>query len=403
MTSRPSSLGAASYEVESAWAEAVDTWGTRLQLLGEPIIPSDIQQRIAEPITKQYREEGKMGVRGPWQGSFSVKLAWTGQGGTGGTGATTDTDLYTLLVNAIGGGSSDCVGGTVNVSTSASQFSTTGATLESGNMIRLGALGDGDGEGQFLAVNNISTATLLTAAAGTPVSAQVIYAPLHVYPLEQAGTAIVSTRWLLQTENGQWSAKGCFPTAISFEGYNVGEQPSVTITYGVSRWEEANETFPNATATAAKDGTIVAAGSCFLQDVGTVTRQTFSIRNWSFNVDLQTQPLMGPGGIDGYQVIVGAVRTRCAASFSLTADAEAVGTNSFLDIYTGGTLQHCLMTLSATAGKAIGIYFPNCRPTNYVTQEAGDGLNRRSISFEALTGQTTTSEETMHSFVIGMA
>lgn len=403
MTARPSQLGAASYEVESSWAEAVDTWGTRLQLLGEPILPSDIQSRIAEPITQQYREEGKMGVRGPWKGSFTVRLALTGSGGTGGTGAQTATDLYTLLVNAIGGGSASAVGGTVGTPTDASTFTTSGATLESGNMIRLGALGDGDGEGQFLAVNNISTATLLTAAAGAPLTAAVVYAPLHVYPLEQAGTAIVSTRWLLQTANGQWSAKGCFPTALSFGGLQVGEMPYVDITYGVSRWAEANETFPDATATDAKDGAIVAAGSCFLQDVGTVTRQTFSIRNWNLNIDLQTQPLMGPGGLDGYQTIVGAVRTRCAASLSLTADAEASGTNTLNDIYTTGTLQHCLMTLSATAGKSLGFYFPNCRPTDYVTQEASDGLNRRTLALEALTGQTTTSEQTMHSWVLGMA
>jgi hypothetical protein len=405
MTSRPSRLGAASYEVESSWAEAVDTWGTRLQLLGEPVIPADIQARIAEPITQQYAEEGKLGVRGPWQGSFSVQLALTGQGGTGGTGATSETALYALLKNAIGGGSSDCAGTTVDTSpTSASEFDLVGGTVESGNLIRVGDLGDARGNGQFAAVNNIATTTLLTALDATPNAGDVVYAPLHIYPLESTGlAAITSTRWLLQTANGQWSAKGCFPTSIEFAGLNVGEQPTVTITYGVSRWAEANETFPNATATAAKDGSIVAAGSVFLQDVATVTRQTFSTRSISLTIDLQTQPLMGPGGVDGYQVIVGAVRTKCSASFALTIDAEASGTNTLLDIFTGTALQHCLMTLSATAGKALGLYFPNCRPTNYVTQEAADGLNRRTINFEALTGPTTTSEETMHSWCLAMA
>lgn len=403
MTAKPSRIGAASYEVESSWGEATDTWGTRLQILGEPVIPSDIQERISQPITQQYAEEGKMGVRGPWSESgFSITLALTGHGGTT-AGALTATDLYTLLVNAIGAGSTDSDGGTVNVATDAYTFSTTGATLESGNLVRVGALGDGRGEGQFVAVNNISTATLLTALGATPNSADVIYAALNVMPAEQAGSAITSTRWLLQTANGQWSAKGCFPKSLSFQGLQAGEIPTVTIEYGVSRWAEANETFPDTTATDAKDSSIVAAGSCFIQDVGTVTRQTFSMRQWSLNIDLQTQPLYGPEGLDSYQVITGAVRNRCAASFSITIDAEASGTNTFNDIFTAGVAQHVLVSLSVADGKALAFYFNNARPTNYVTQEAIDGLNRRTLSFEAMTGTDTTSEETMASWRLAMA
>lgn len=403
MTAKPSRIGAASYEAESSWAEATDTWSQRLQILGEPIVPADIQERISQPITQQYAEEGKMGVRGPWNESgFSVTLALTGHGGTT-AGALTATDLYTLLVNAIGAGSTDSDGGTVTTPTDASTFTTTGATLESGNLIRVGVLGDGRGEGQFVAVNNISTASLLTALSATPNAADVVYAALNVYPAESTGATITSTRWLLQTANGQWSAKGCFPTAISFQGLQAGEIPTVTITYGVSRWAEANETFPDATATDAKDSSIVAAGSCFIQDVGTVTRQTFSMRQWSLNIDLQVQPLMGPGGLDSYQTIVGAVRTRCAASISITVDAEASGTNSLLSMYTAGVMQHVLISLSVADGKALGFYFKNCRPLKYVNQESIDGLNRRSISFEALTGPVTTSEETMASFNLAMA
>lgn len=405
MTAKPSRTGAASYEAESSWGEAVDTWGTRLQIHGEPIVPSDIQERISQPITQQYREEGKMGVRGPWNGSgFSVTLALTGHGGTT-AGATTETDLYTLLVNAIGGGSSDSAGTTVDAApTSASEFALVGGTVESGNLIRVGVLGDGRAEGQFAAVDNISTTTLLTALSATPNAADVVYAALNVYPAESAGASITSTRWLLQTSNGQWSAKGCFPTALSFSGLQAGEIPMVTITYGVSRWAEANETFPDVTATDAKDSSIVAAGSCFVQDVGTVTRQTFSMRQWSLDIDLQVQPLMsGTGGLDSYQTIVGAVRTRCAASLGITIDAEASGTNTFNDVFTAGTFQHVLISLSVADGKALGFYFKNCRPTKYVTQEAIDGLNRRTLMLEVMTGTDTTSEETMASFGLAMA
>ncbi len=403
MTARPSRLGSVSYETESSWCEATDSWSTRLQVLGEPVLIQNPQQRIAEPITQQYAEEGKLGVRGPWGGSFTIELALTGQGGTGGTGATTDTDLYTLLVNFIGGGSSDCAGGTVSTTTSATEFTGTG-TYESHNLLRFGTLGDGRGGGQFAAVDNISTTTLLTALPASLNVADVIYAPLHVYPNESTSMAsITSTRWLLQTANGQWKIRGAFPQSISFSGMNPGEQPRVSLTYGFSYIAEANETFPDATEPDAKDGTICAAGPCFLQNVGTATRQTFSLRDWALNIDFQSTPLMGPDGIDAYQTIVGAVRTRVGASLSLTIDAEASGTNSFNDIYTGSSPQHCLITLSSAAGKAIGWYFKNCRPTSYVGQGTANGLNTRTLELECMTDATTTSEETMASWVLAMA
>lgn len=403
MTARPSNLGSVSYEVESSWGEAVNTWGTRLETIGEPTVPGDIQERIAQNTTRQYSEDGKLGIRGPWGGEFSITLALTGIGATGGTGATVDTDLYTLLVNAIGGGSSDCAGTDIATSTSATEFTLTGGTVESTNMIRVGTLGDGRGDGQFVAVDAIATTTLLTAMPAAANVADVVYAPLHVYPLESAGTAIVSTRFLLLTANGQWGARGCFPKSLSFAGLNVGEQPTVTITYGVSAWTEENRAFPRGTASTPQTGSMVAAGSCFLQDVGTATRQTFDIRNWTLDINLESIPLIGPGGLDAYQTIVGAVRVRAGAAISVTIDSEAVGTNTLNDIYTGTALQHCLMTLNSSPGKALGFYFKNCRPTKYVTQTASDGLNRRTLMLECVTGPTTTTEETAASWVLGMA
>ena len=111
---------------------------------------------------------------------------------------------------------------------------------------------------------------------------------------------------------------------------------------------------------------------------------------------------MGSEGLDEYQIVTGAVRTRCAAAFTFTADSEASGTTTLNDIYTGTALQHVLYSLSIADGKALAFYFKNCRPTRFVTAEALDGLNRETISFEALTGPTTTTEETMASFVLGM-
>lgn len=356
------------------------------------------------PITQQYAAEGKLGVRGPWQGQFTVEVALTGHGGAT-TGALTETDLTSLLENVLVGKSVAQVGGTVAAApTSASEFAVDGgATVEAGSMIRVGSLKDNRGDGQFAVVDNASTITLKNALGATPNENDVVYAAQMVYPSEGTSfSAITSTRWHLMTANGQWKARGCFPVSLEFTGLNEGEQPRARITYGVSRWEEANGTFPSAVATDAKDGAIVAAGSVFLQNKGTSTRQTFSVRNWGLTINFASQPLMGPGGEDSYQTIVGAIRTNAEASISLTIDAEASGTNTLNDIFTGSTAQHCCISLSVEDGKALGFYFPNLVATNYVTQEPVDGINRRTINFDALTDTTSANARVMSSWRLAM-
>lgn len=408
MTARDSQRGAASYELESSWAEDVNTYGTRLQPHGDPVVPSDIQQRIAEQITKQYANEGKLGVRGPWQGQFSIVLALTGHGGTTtGGGALTATDVYNLLVNAIGGGSAAQVATAVAASSaSASSVEVdAGNTINDNGLMRIGAQGDSRGGGQFAAVDNLTgtTLSLLTAIGGTPDDGDLLYAPLLVYPMESAGVAIVPTRWLLQTANGQVSAHGCYPMEVAISGNNHGEQMTVTLTYGVSRWAERNETFPNLTTTDAKDASIVAGGSFHIQDVGTATRQALNLRQWELTLSLQVAPIMGPGGVDAYQITTGAVRTGMSAALGVTIDSEASGSSVLRDIYTGTALQQILITSTIVDGKALGFYFPNCRMTGYPNQVAVDNLNRVSANFEALTGPDRTTEASAASFVIGMA
>ena len=117
---------------------------------------------------------------------------------------------------------------------------------------------------------------------------------------------------------------------------------------------------------------------------------------------MEVQPLLDPGGQDGYQTIVGAVMTRCSATVGLTFDAEASGTDTLGTIFTAGTHQHCLMSLSVSDGKAIGFYFPKMRPVSLPTQEAIDGLNRRTINFECLTDTAQTTDEACSSWRLGM-
>ena len=406
MTAQAQQLGAASYELEGVaanWADSTDTFGTRVPVMGEPVIPQDIQSRIPVPITKQRLSEAVIGPRGPWkQSSFTVKVPLTGHGSAT-TGALTATAVSTLLTNFFGAGSVLQVGTTVDTPASATEFSLVGGTVEGNNLVRIGAPGDGRGGGQFAVVNSDSTITLLTALAATPNAGDVVHAAINIYPSESS-SVVASTRWLLQTANGQWKARGCFPMTAALEGLGIGENPFISLTYGVSRWEsDVNETFPVVAAAEQLSHVLCAQGACFMQDVGTATRQTFAMRKWSLEIDQTVVPIMGQDGADAYQTVVGAVRTGSAAKLSITIDAEASGTATLKDIYNSDTNQHVLMTLATVAGRSLGFYFPNCLVLDHPTQEAMDGLNRQTINLMPATGPDVTSDETAAAWKIGLA
>ena len=83
-------------------------------------------------------------------------------------------------------------------------------------------------------------------------------------------------------------------------------------------------------------------------------------------------------------------------------DAEASGTNTYLTMFTQSAYKHLCVTLNAVDGKAVGFYFPQLEVMNYPTQETTNELNTRTLRMEARTGPTTTSDETKHSWVLGM-
>lgn len=402
MTAHPERIISASYATEASWAVATDTWGVRLQMVGQPTI-SLTQERVAEPITQQYREEGKAGVLSVREGEFSIPLALTGHGGTT-AGSLTATELATLLGNFFGGIDTDDIGDTVSVGTSATAFTAVPGGFNDGALIRVGSLSDGRCEGQWAAVNDGSAATtLLTALPSAPNVADVTYAAQNIWPAEAGtSTTLTSTRWLIATANNQYKLRGCYPKSVTIAGTGAGEQPLITLTYGVSWWDFASETFPVTTATDAKAGTICTNGSMFINDVGTTTRVTHSYRSWGLTINMETIPLDGPDAVNTYQKIVGASRSRCNAELTTMFDAEAAGTTTFADIFDAGTLQHILVGLSVADGKALAFYFPNCEMTTRPTQEASDGLNRVSCTWRALTGTTTTTERTMASWRMAM-
>ncbi len=411
MVASPSRLGAVLYNTESAFGENTNTYGTRLQVVNAVDVSGLTQDRMNINPTQQRPHEGVPDVRLTYGGSFTVELLLTGHGGTA-AGSLTPTDLATLLGYTIGTLRTADIGATVTTGTSATQFTATGITMTAGTLCRVGIVGDGRGGGQFAAVSgeSVDVITLLTALGGTPTpSTDLAYAAQIIYPSETPGTfeTVQSLRFQLMTANQQYRCHGCYPTSVTLSGLNVGEVPKVSITYGVAWWESTSQTFPNTTATAAKAGAVIAAGSLFVNAVGTATRTTYPLRDFSVTINYEHVPLVGPEGVDAFQGVVGCVRTRCQAMLTTTFDGESAGTHIWEDLYTTSeqtvTNRHILWTGSAVDGRAVGMYFPNCKPiTPRPTQQDLNGLNRVTVQWEAMTGQTTTSDLTLSNFRLAL-
>lgn len=410
MTTSASRLGAALYEKETNFGEDVSTFGTRLQLLNRVDLSGLTHERVNINPTQQRPHEGVQDIRLGMGGSFTIELLLTGHGGTA-AGALTQTDLATLLGYVVGNVHSADSGGTADGTGSASAIDITGGSFTAGGLLRLGQLGDGRGEGQFLAVKSFSsgTATLLTDAPSAASAGDVVYASQVVYPSETPGSfeSVDTLRFRLLTANKQFDCHGCYPTSIEFLNLNADEIPRVRITFGVAWFRKANVGFPDTTATDAKTGAKIAAGSLFLNDVGTSTRQTYGLRDFSITIENEVVPLRGPGGNNEHQVIVGCKRVRCQAKVSTTFDAESTGTQTWYDLYQTDegsvSSKHMLWTGSVGDGKAVAFYFPNLKITSPVpTQQEADGLNRVTVEWEAMTSTDTTSDETLSNWRLAM-
>lgn len=407
--SNPSSLAAICWETESSWGEDVTTFATqRLALVGAVDASGLTHDKQAPDRVEQYRNAGSQWVTMIMGGSFTTKLDLHGNGTTM-VGSPTITAIPTFLGRVFGNvGLSATSSTTLTGGTATAPTTTASGTFAAGGLCRIGALGDGDGDGQMYSIgtHTTTTLTLLGDLNGAPVNGAVLYPVAQVYPSSSpTGTSVTGTRFLIQTANLQYECHGCFPTAVSFTGLNTGERPQVEITWQVSWWRYSTATFPS---TATQDGPYnpapVAAGSFNVQNVGTTTRNTRSIRGFSLNYTLGMQPLMAPGGVNAYQAIVGARRLDDTIELTWTEDADAATTTPVLPGYgTASTSKHIEYTLSTTDGSAVGFKWPKVCITNIATQKVDENINRLTTTARAYTGGTTTSALTLAAQVLGLA
>lgn len=401
--SHPGALGAITYSVESSWAEDVDTTDTlRIPVLGQVDASGLIHKKIAPERVQQYLQGGDSWILGTMEGTFKIRSYLTGHGSST-AGATSITAYETYLGKVIGNAAvvasagTTLTGGTANIPTT-----TASGTFSAGGLCFVGALGDGDGGGQAYAISSHSATnlTLLTDLAGAPVSGAALYSGTMIYPYETpTSTSVTGHRFLLQTANLQYLCHGCYPMSYSITGQGPGEIPIIEVTWGVSWWEYKASTFPNTTSTDASNPAANAAGSLFVNTVGTSTNATRTFRSFSLECTIGMEVLRGPGGVNQYQDIVGARRTPNQYKVTWTEDADAATTTPVLPGYgTSTNRKHVLWTGSTSDGSRVAMYFPNVCISNVATQRVDQNLNRLTIEGMAHTSSVTTNDLTLSAF-----
>lgn len=410
MATNPDALGAITYEAESSWGENTNTYAThRIPNL----IPVDasglVHNKSTAEYTEQYRGAGNRPVLMTMGGSFRMKIDLCGHGAT--TSGSPSVDAIETFLNLVWGGtgafslatSQTATGGTTAVVT------TSGANgVTAGGLVRIGALADTDGEGQFYSVSDHSSSNLTVdnELLGAPQSGAVIF-PVYMMFSNSAPTnaAITGTRFELLTANTQYRCHGCYPTGVTFSGLSAGERPQLEIEWGVSWYTDAGTTtFPSTVTSNRYAPSPVAAGSLHINAVGTTTRNAIVYRNLTIDYTLGVEPLRGPGGVNQYQDIVGAVRTNnesCKLTF--TADSDAAGTTTLAGWGRSEVDRFAVLTLNPNAGRAVGFKFPKVCSTTVPTQIRDGNVNRVRFEGMAYTSDTLTSELTRARMIMGFA
>jgi hypothetical protein len=380
---------------ESGFAPNTTTWTTRFPTLEPPQVSLN-QTRITDTSLRSRMNEESLSHIGAQDCSISFKTYNSGHG-TATTGALSATWQYNLLKDGLGGGSATQVGGTVNVATSATQFSTTGVTTATGSIIRVGAKGDGRADGQAAVVNVAATATMLTALPATPQAADVIYATLMAYHDESVSQTLTTKRFLVShiDTGAQYALHGCQLANVSFE-YPIGGMPTITWTYQGAWWQRVADTTPSARSLEAHNCAPIAGGRMFKQTFGTATAAVLEPASVSLSLDMGLQPKPGPGGVSNYQSIIGWSRSMVKPSLTVQVPWSTAYETTWLLANASYTYEHILFNFHGADTTNGGFYLPRVfqkgqRPSYPVEV---NGQNYVSVTYQGTESTTTTNELT---------
>jgi hypothetical protein len=385
---------------EFAMAPASATFDACLPTIGGATLEL-MQDREPDGSAQARLSVEARGHKGPRTARLRFKTYWVGHL-TAPTGALVESWQQRLLGDGLGGNGLSSSGDTIASAASASVVTLTDASDWAAGMVgRVGAKGDGRGDGQAFVVGSKATHTLtnLVALPGTPNAADVVYAAALAYHVE--GATLQTKRFCcLHADTGaQIFLFGAQLAGVEFDIPTTGGKPTIEFTYEAAYWERAAKTFPDSTALGVADCAPVGGGSVFINALGTATRELITPESISLSLDMQLSPIIGPGGAGLYQQIVGWTRTAmkavCTMSIPWTAayetwwDAE----NHLM------TNKHILATLNVVNGRSIGFYLPNVFPAGS-RPTLPRNVNEQTyvdVTFSATEGPNTASDLTRSS------
>lgn len=413
--SRPSRSCAVLYNTEASWADqSVSTFGTRLNATNEVDVSKLTWTKFEPSRVVQFRNELTPLANGYLGGEIETEFAITGLGSTAASTIALNalmTLLGLVIGNAVAGRTGPLTATAAGTATALNVSVATGTLA--GALVRVGALNDGRGNGQWsqAITHATSVLTLLAAIDAAPAAADVIYNPCNIYPSESpVSNDITSVRFRFLTANQQYECRGCYPKKVTFTGLATGSEPKVRITWGVSIWAEVSTTYPVSTAVDTFPTCAIAAGSFFFGPYGTATRtlgtsKFNTIRDFTLTYDLGVVATNGPGGTNPNQMCTGAKRTQDKISISFVDDSEATTTTPLWRTRSAQNVPwHLMYSAAAVDGSSFGIRAPwVVFDKDMPTQANVDGLNRVKVNVLCGTDNTRATDLERAALVIGIA
>ena len=411
-------LQALQYASEVAFASnaanpSVNTWDQRVP--AESIVMTLPQERIRDVAAQGRLAVAGLSHMGPRTG---CSLEWTANfiGNQSDPASSTVTERFqtTLLGYALGGkrtaGSGSTISGTS--STVSQIYVASAAGWVPGDFAAIGAKGDGEGDGQVVAISATTDASglldLLVNAPTAPATAGAVVQRLAcVYHDEDA--TLTTTRFIGMHANtgSQFHMMGGQLTGFTISTPMDGSGPSkITYRYGFAYWARQATTFPPSTTLQDNWGAAPAGGSVCLQDFGTKTRTTKTATMINLNVELEFQPIVGPGGNGEYQTIVGWAKTGYGATLSMQIPWETARETAFDVANASYTYEQALATFNPRGANGGGLitgyharrmFYEGNRPSGVINVNGQCYVE----AFWRLTESTdTTSDLTRASLVI---
>ncbi len=395
----PSHEAAIEVETETVLGENVSTFATlRLPQKGAVDLSTLVQNKIDPEIAVQYRNDGTKHIIGPQGGTFVTRHYLTGHGSAT-SGATTITAFETFLGDVVGNATLSAASGTTASGGTATALTTAAsATFTAGGLFRLGTLGDGRGNGQAGVVSSHVTTTLtsLTAFDAAPSGTDAVYSGANIYPSEiPTTTTPKSYRLRVLTANDKYELHGCVPSSYAYSELNTGGSPMIEITWTVAWWKRVTTgTFPSTLTTDTNLPAPVAAGSSQWNAGGPPTRNKLTNRNFTFETTIGMELQNGPGGLNQYQTLVSARRTKDVYKITFTVDAEANTASPAMDTaFLASTFHHALYTLNCTNGQSVSFYFPKLEICDARPVQRADGsVNRYQVTAYAYTAASGSTD-----------